>query len=197
MTDISCPNCGSELCLTTVFSAAEDQAALARLITESVPLGAHIMRYTDLHAPAKQRLTAAKRIKLVRQLLPDLERWAISHKGRTWSVTQATWEAAIDQLLQQRDAGRLELPLKGHGYLYAVLAGMADKAGEQAEQQRDQELRNAARPGTGTVAANVSQLLGAQDPALAALQERDRRASPMPEHIRQRMAEIKRAQQGA
>lgn len=196
MTDMSCPNCGSELCLTTVFSAAEDQAALARLITESVPLGARIMRYTDLHAPAKQRLTAAKRIKLVRQLLPDLERWAISHKGRTWSVTQATWEAAIDQLLQQRDAGRLELPLKGHGYLYAVLVGMADKAGEQAEQQRDQELRNAARPGAGTVATNVSQLLGARDPALAALDARDRQAAPMSDEIRQRIAALRGPKQG-
>lgn len=190
MTDLSCPACGSEFDLATAFASEEDRQALARLVAVSVPMGARVLQYIGLHTPAKQRLTSAKKIKLILQLLPDLERQAVAHKGRDWSVPLTVWAAAIDQLLAQRAAGRLELPLKGHGYLYAVLAGMADKVGEQAEQQRDQELRHAVRPNAG-VPVDLSRLANTQDPALAALQERDRQATPMPEEIRQRLATLR------
>jgi hypothetical protein len=189
MTDLSCPACGSEFDLATAFASEEDRQALARLVAVSVPMGARVLQYVALHTPAKQRLTSAKKIKLILQLLPDLERQAVAHKGRDWSVPLTVWAAAIDQLLAQRDAGRLELPLKGHGYLYAVLAGMADKVGEQAEQQRDQDLRHAVRP-NAAAPMDLAQLANAQDPALVALQERDRKAAPIPEHLRLRMAAI-------
>lgn len=145
MSDLHCPNCGAELDLLTAFAAEADRKALERLIALSVPLGARVLHYLGLHQPAKQRLTAAKKIKLLLQLLPDLERRAITHKGRDWQAPLPNWAAAIDQMLAMRDAQRLELPLKGHGYLYAVLAGMADKVEAQAEQQREQERFDAAR----------------------------------------------------
>lgn len=143
--DLHCPCCGAELDLATAFAAETDHQALARLVSISVPLGARVLQYISLHQPAKQRMTAAKKIKLLLQLLPDLERRAITHKGRDWQAPLPAWAAAMDQMLAQRDAGRLELPLKGHGYLYAVIAANADKHEAQAEQQREQERLTAAR----------------------------------------------------
>lgn len=145
MTDLSCPTCGAEFDLAVAFAHEVDQRALARLAAVSIPLGARVLQYVALFTPAKQRLTAAKKIKLILQLLPDLERGAIAHKGRDWPAPLAAWAQAIDQMLAARDAQRLELPMKGHGYLYAVLAAQADKLEAAAEQEREQQREQAAR----------------------------------------------------
>ena len=149
--DLSCPACGAELDLAVLFAHQADAQALARLVSVSVPLGARVLQYVALHTPAKQRLTAAKKIKLVLSLLPDLERQAITRAGRDWPVPLALWAQGIDQMLATRDAGRLDLPLKGHGYLYAVLQGLADKAEAAQEQQALTEQRSQATRGAVTV----------------------------------------------
>lgn len=175
--DLSCPVCGTELDLAVLFSHEHDQRALARLAAVSIPLGGRVLQYLGLFTPPKQRLTAAKKIKLILQLLPDLERGAISWKGRDWAAPRTAWAMAIDQMLAARDAQRLELPMKGHGYLYAILAGMADKFEGQAEQQREQELRTGPRAATVNGPASVADLV--QAPALNP-EPRPARAAPAP-----------------
>lgn len=141
MTDLSCPNCGAELDLMTLFSHESDQRALARLAAVSIPLGARVLQYVQLFTPARQRLTARKKIKLLLELLPELERGAVQHKGRDWAAPLPACAEAIDQMLAARDAGRLELPMKGHGYLFAILAGMADRHEAAAEKTREEQRR--------------------------------------------------------
>ncbi len=141
MTDLSCPTCGAELDLMTLFAHEADQRALARLAAVSIPLGARVLQYVQLFQPPRQRLTARKKIKLLLELLPDLERGAIQHKGRDWAVPLTAWADAIDQMLALRDAGTLELPMKGHGYLHAILARMADRHEAASEKQREEQRR--------------------------------------------------------
>lgn len=175
--DLSCPVCGSELDLAVLFAHEHDQRALARLAAVSIPLGARVLQYVGLFTPPKQRLTAAKKIKLILQLLPDLERQAIAHKGREWAVPLAAWAQAIDQMLAARDAGRLELPMKGHGYLHAILAGMADKHEATHEQAREQQLRTGPRAATTNGPASVAALVQQAQPAAA---PRPAPAAPQP-----------------
>ena len=163
--DLSCPVCGTELDLAALFAHETDQRALARLAAVSIPLGARVLQYVALFTPPKQRLTAAKKIKLLLQLLPDLERQAIHHKGRDWPVPLAAWAQAIDQMLAARDAGRLELPMKGHGYLHAVLSSMADKHEAAAEQAREQQLRTGPRAATVNGPASVADLVQQPTPS--------------------------------
>jgi hypothetical protein len=153
--------------LAVLFAHEQDQRALARLASVSIPLGARVLQYLALFTPPKQRLTSAKKIKLILQLLPDLERQAITHKGRDWEAPLAAWAQAIDQMLAARDAQRLELPMKGHGYLYAILAGMADKHEASAEQQREQQLRTGPRAATTNGPASVAALVQQAQPAAA------------------------------
>jgi len=143
--DLSCPACGSEFDLVAAFANEVDHRALDRLAAVSVPMGMQVLQYISLFAPQKQRLTLAKKIKLILQLLPDLERKAITHKGRDWAAPLSAWDQAIGQMLAARNAQRLELPMKGHGYLYAVIAAMADKHEAAAEQQREDEKRSGPR----------------------------------------------------
>lgn len=165
--DLSCPVCGTELDLAVLFAHEGDQRAIARLAAVSIPLGARLLQYIALFTPPKQRLTAAKKIKLILQLLPDLEREAISWKGRDWPAPLSAWAMAIDQMLAARDAQRLELPMKGHGYLFAILAGMADKHEDQAERQREQDLRTGPRAATVNGPKSVADLVQPPAPAAA------------------------------
>ena len=159
MNDLSCPICGTELSMAQLFANDESQRAYAELAEISIPLGSRVLQYLTLFTPARQRLTIPKQVKLVKQLLPDLKRQAITFKGRDWNVPLQAWALGIDQMLSARDAGRLDLPMSGHGYLYAILASMADRVEGSAEAQREQERRNPARqampsaPGPVSVAA--------------------------------------------
>ena len=167
MSDLSCPACGSELDLAVLFAHEHDQRALARLVSVGIPMGTRVLQYVALFTPPKQRLTAAKKIKLILQLLPDLERQAITYKGRDWPAPLSAWAQAIDQMLTQRDACRLELPMKGHGYLFSILAGMADKAEATQEQAREQQLRTGPRAATTHGPKSVADLVQTPAPAAA------------------------------
>ena len=199
MNDITCPACGAEFDLTVAFSCEEERRAFARLASVSIPLGTRVLKYIALFTPPKQRLTSAKKLKLLMQLLPDLERKVITHKGRDWTAPLDAWAQAIDQMLAARDAQRLELPMKGHGYLYAVLAGMADKHEAAQEAKREEDARLRPRRDTVQVrgqaleiGAALGVVYGGKDPALAAIEQRNRAAAPMPAAVRERLNQIKK-----
>ena len=168
--DLSCPNCGSELLVEQLFGHAVDHRAFLHLAHISIPLGARVMQYLQLFAPAKNRLTMARKAKLIEQLLPDLQRQAINHNARDWDAPLAAWAIAIDGMLLQRDQGKLRLPLTGHGYLYAVIAGMADKVERTDESQREQSRRErSAEAATGS--ADLRSVLDELEPELKATQK--------------------------
>jgi hypothetical protein len=157
VSDLSCPVCGTELTMAGLLADADAQQAFARLAAVSIPLGARVMQYITLFTPPKTRLTVAKQAKLILQLLPDLEREAITSRGRDWAVPRQTWAVGLDQVLAGRD--RLDLPLKGHGYLFAILVGLADKA--EAQQERDTEAQRRSRAHVGEAQPLASVLPGA------------------------------------
>lgn len=190
--DLHCPVCGASLSLEVVFSDADARQALDRLVALSVPLGARVLKYVGLHKPPRQHLTAAKKIKLLLQLLPDLERGAVRYKGRDWTASATTWAAAFDQVCAASDGGAIDLPLKGHGYLYAVVAGIADKAEARAEAQREAERK------TGAAAAHTVAVRGQPMPITDALQEvygAPRQAAtnpaPVPAHVREQLQRLR------
>lgn len=204
MSELHCPACGADFDMATLFASEADQQAFDRMLTTIMPIGRQVLLYIGLFTPPRQRLTAAKKFKLLYQLAPDLERRAITFKGRDWAAPPPAWSLAIDQMLASRAAGRLELPMKGHGYLYAMLAGMADKAEASVEQQREAERRT--QPDRGVVqvrgqAMGIGQALPAagrpttlQDATLAALDARDRNAAPMPPEVRAKLAALRGCQ---
>ena len=196
MSDLHCPNCDAVLDMRLVLKSREEHDAFDRLLLAiGIPLMRRVLDYIDLHKPAMQRLSMTKKVKLIRSLTPDLERQAITRVGRDWPVPPALWAQAIDQMLATRDAGRLDLPLKGHGYLYAVLQGLADKA-EAVQEHQAEELRRTGTTTRPTVqvrgqAVNAGHALPAIDATLAALDQRDRTAAPMPVAVRQKLAELR------
>ena len=151
--DMTCPVCGTALALDHLFVDADNRAAVARLIEVALPIGARLLQYTRLFSPPKTSLTQRKQVRIILQLLPDLERAAITHRGRDWAVPLTTWANGIDQMLQARDAGRLELPMKGHAYLYTILVSLADKQEAVVEATTEAIKRH---PVAGQGAANAA-----------------------------------------
>ena len=202
--DIACPVCGTELSMAQLFAHEETQRAFARLISNvSIALGARVMSYCTLFAPAKTRLTVPKQIKIILTLLPDLERQAITHRGRDWAVPLRVWAQGFDQMALARTMGKLDLPMNGHGYLYAILVGLADKAEAVTEAQAEAKARSAPPAATFQVRGEampmgqaLAQVFGARDPALAKFDHDSTRAAPMPDAVRAQIAALRRAPAG-
>ena len=124
--DFRCMMCGGR---TPVELAVENEAAsraVTRCLQSLGDVGRGMLAYMALHRPPKRTLTWEKVARLLDELLTAYDRGTVSRDGATTAVTDALWIAA---LAETRDAApRLDLPLTDHGYLMAVLAGMARKA---------------------------------------------------------------------
>lgn len=138
---LTCPACHAEQSLEAALGREADARAVAALVERCLPLGAALVRYIALFRPAKRRLGLDRLVTLMMELMPDIERGAITRKGRDWAAPQQLWQQAIEQVLATRDKGTLTLPLTSHGYLYEVLCGMSDKAEAAAERETEDQRR--------------------------------------------------------
>lgn len=169
--EFCCWSCGAEITLEQLFAHEQDRAAFGRLAALSVPLGARVVGYIAMFAPAKNRMTIARKAKLIEELLPDLQREAVTRNGRDWPAPRGAWAIAIDGMFSLRDQGKLTLPLNGHGYLYAVLQGMAEKIEQADETQREATRRARAASARGTGSLDIGAVLDDMAPELAATQQ--------------------------
>lgn len=190
---MACPVCRTELSMGQLFSNEESQRTFTRLALLSIPLGARVMRYLTLFNPPKTRLTQGKQLKLIEQLLPDLERRAIEVQGVQWQAPLELWSVAFERVFAVADEGRLTLPLSGHGYLYSTIRDQANKAAARAEDQAERDKRNT--PQRGSVQVNggftgIGAALGHKDPALADLEQRTSQAAKPDAATRERIAAI-------
>lgn len=153
---LRCPYCRCDLPLTQLFADAVTCEAVTRLAAVSLPLGERVTQYIMLFGPQQRPLTVARQVRLLLELLPDIERRAITYKGRDWQAPLRAWGEALARILAARDAGKLDLPLTGHNYLYAILASAANSAEAQAEQEAEQQRRSRAAGRGNTSAGPVS-----------------------------------------
>lgn len=199
---VSCPACNAELSLDVLLGNEDARAAMARLAQASVPLGGLVLRYLALFRPPKRRLSIERMTSLLLELLPDIERQAITRKGREWAADLECWRAALETMLANRDAGKLTLPLQSHAYLHEVIVGLADKI--EAQRERESEIGRRTRSQSGD-AKPLDEVIADMDAAVANAQQAvDRLAAAPPgpsRHALKVRAEIEarkaREQQGA
>lgn len=165
---LSCPACHATFSLDVALARDADAEAVAQLLDEHlVPeLRGVLVRYLALFRPGKNQLGIARAVRLAGELAVDMHRGAITRKGRDWAAPLAVWRDAIEHMLAMRDKGTLTLPLSGHGYLYEVICGMADKA--EAATEREVEaaarLRTAAPQPAGQAVVHLAQVLVSSPP---------------------------------
>lgn len=155
----TCPVCGAEESLDALMARMVDDDEVRRLIsavlTCSLQLGSLTLRYLRLHKPPKHRLRLEKVRALLGELLPDMQRLAITRKGRDWAVPLAVWKDGFEAVFTAAQAGSLTLPLEGNGYLYEVLLRQADRTEGAAERDTEAQRRSRAHEGEASSAGEL------------------------------------------
>lgn len=118
-----CPCCGAENSLDALVAHEDARAAVWAAAQVGGEVGKLAVQYIALFRPAKTALTFERMAKLLGELLPDMERGAISRNGLEYPAPPEAWLYGFRELLARRNTGSLKLPLKSHGYLYEVISG--------------------------------------------------------------------------
>ena len=118
-----CPNCGAIHSLDSLLAVEDAADLMAVLAGLDAAIGKAALRYLGLFRPARSQLSFGRAAKLLAELMPDIRRGAISRNGTEYPAPPAAWLYGFQTALDARDAGRLKLPLKSHGWLYEVVGG--------------------------------------------------------------------------
>lgn len=164
---ITCPACGALMGLDVVVAHEGAREAVEIAMQLPAPLGRLLIQYVALFRPGKTRRLSLDRLAdLLGELLPMIQAAQIRRDGQDWPAPQEVWAQALREMLDRRE--RLSLPLKSHGYLLEIIAGMGQRSAAKAESRREEQRRErpaGKRRGQPTSAADalaaVSGLRGA------------------------------------
>ncbi len=159
----SCPACGAEMTLDAMiaFEAAREAVRVALLLPS--PLGKLLIQYLALFRPAKRQLSWERVASLLQELATPLAEAKLERSGRLWPAPLGYWEMALTEMLAKRD--KLTLPLKSHGYLYEIVAGIANKAESRTEVKREQDRAYPYSKECGTGSGQVLEVVSRKMPA--------------------------------
>lgn len=138
----TCPHCAFQGEIEAFFADAEGKRLSAVMAELPAECGRAVLGYLRLFKPAKTALRTARAVKLAREVAELIGAGSVCKDERSGvrrPASPAMWAAGIEQMLAQRD--RLSLPLESHGYLRAVVFGLADHADAAAERQREANAR--------------------------------------------------------
>ncbi|KGF30467.1 hypothetical protein [Oligella urethralis] len=116
-----CPNCGATLSLDALISHDAARDALAAAFKVSGALGKSLVKYLGLFRSDSRDLSMDRVARLLSELQPDIEAQRIQRNRQVYDAPIEAWLWAIEQTVIARDQGRLQLPLKSHGFLYEVI----------------------------------------------------------------------------
>lgn len=148
---VNCPSCGTDFPIEAGLIEGDAKRLAAVLAGMDPLLGRTTLQYLHLFKPAKTALRLSRAFKVVAELADLVDAGSVCRDERSGDrrpTNPALWAAGIEQMLVQRD--RLELPLTNHNYLRKVVWGLADQADAAAERQRDVDLRQGRRTGSGS-----------------------------------------------
>lgn len=134
-----CPDCGMQGELTAFLIDGEARQLAAEFARVPGDAGGLVVRYLSLFKPAGRALALNKVTRLVRELADAMQAGMVPRKGRAWPTSPAMWRQALEAMLDARD--RLTLPLKSHGYLFEIVAGLANREEAREEHAVEQERR--------------------------------------------------------
>ncbi|UYC12268.1 hypothetical protein [Xanthomonas sp. CFBP 8445] len=138
----TCPECGAQAHIGTFF--AEDDGKRLAMTVAGMPaeLGRATIAYLGLFKPPKTALRLSRAAKIAAEVADLVATGSVCRDERAGVRRPASaglWTLGIEQMLAQRAS--LSLPLESHGYLRAVVFGLADKADAAQERQREAGAR--------------------------------------------------------
>ena len=137
---VVCPVCFAIHELDAVLSDEDARNAIALLSRLPGELQRPVMLYLGCFRPPKRALSWSRFLRLLAELAEAIDAGRIRRRGRIWRVTAEQWGEALRIVVNRRDAGQIELPLKSHGYLLEVARGLSDRA-EAVDEREVEEMR--------------------------------------------------------
>lgn len=174
---LTCSCCGATESLDSRLAAAAAKDFALEALRAPDALSERLYRYLGLFRPRQRALSWVRAAKLLAELNDDIAAGQIKRDGCVWPAPMGYWQQALDATLDARP--RLVLPLKDHGYLYAIIAGISSGAAARAEEAEEVRRRRREGPRTGGMqgAAALVQTVAAQAGVASAAQAE----KPIPE----------------
>ncbi|SOZ12057.1 hypothetical protein [Cupriavidus taiwanensis] len=174
-----CPVCRNALTLDVVFAHDGVRDAILHLVNahpEAGRLLRPLLAYVGLFAPVKTEMRYERVAAILGELVPMVHAGTVRDThGQVWPAPMDYWRQALEEMVARRDTGGLKLPLKSHGYLTAIVAGLSNKTAASAE--RRTEAQRAGHAGAGTAPARMQPVTIAEPAPRSAI----------PENVRQDM----------
>lgn len=184
---LNCPACGATFSLDAIIGHEGAREAVLVALQLPAPLGKTLIQYVGLFRPAQRALSMDRLAKLLNELLPMISKAQIERNGSIYSAPIDYWRNAMETMLASRD--KLTLPLKSHGYLLEIIAGMAEKTAAKAEQSNENSRRSGgfytAQPVTASEARQSSDTKPMDCRAANAARNDKRSKAVMPEAVKQ------------
>lgn len=175
---LSCPACGATGAIEFFLMDAAAREAVLAAFSLPAPLARQVVAYLGLFRPHKRALTWDRVEKLLGELMEPIQAAQVTRNGITRPAPLDYWKEALDQVLNNR--ARLTLPLKSHGYLFEIVANMADKAGAQSERRDEESKRNPYLRDQRRGTARAGEVIAQTDAGKAAGRKALREAAGLP-----------------
>ncbi|HFX6349774.1 TPA: DUF2752 domain-containing protein [Acinetobacter baumannii] len=117
-----CPACGATCSLDALLGHSDASQAFVASLNITGDLAKPLIKYLAMFRSENRDLTFERTAKLLNEIAPDILAKQISRNRVNYPAPPAAWVWAINATLERRDQGKLQLPLKNHGYLYEVIS---------------------------------------------------------------------------
>lgn len=138
---ITCPACNAAYSLEAALALDAGRAALLAALRMPAPLAMLLAQYLGLFRSKGRKLSFDRTDRLLTELQPFFDREIVTRNGVTRQCPLALWQQALERMLEQRNADKLTLPLKTHGYLLEIAFGLADSVDAKAERAVEESRR--------------------------------------------------------
>ena len=176
---ITCPCCYGQFELEAALNVDAARSALVTALRMPAPLATLIGNYLGCFRSRSRALTPDRAERLLVELLPMLEGEYVVREGLRRDCPVSLWQQALEEMQEARSQGKLTLPLKSHGYLLQIAAGLAEKAGAKVEREREVQKQRTARSTEGdrkfAILERLSRITGDLELGLIDAAEAERR----------------------
>lgn len=136
-----CPHCQCTYDLAAAMELQGARGALVSALSLSGDLGRLMAQYIGMFKPAKRALSMERAERLLAEIAPQIEGQIVLRRGAELPAPRDIWVTALRTMVEQRDSGKLELPLKTHGYLLEIVAAHAQRGAAKQEVAVEAALR--------------------------------------------------------
>lgn len=154
---LTCPGCRQSFDLREARTDDEWREFVVLMASLPQAVQMPLLRYLELFKPARQAtVRSSVLLRLAEELAPMITDQRIKRRQAIHEVPHSRWAGAMTHLYNTQD--KLNLPLKGNGYLLETIVNAIERQEAAAERKRDEQLRNQPVAPVNTASTNTAVL---------------------------------------